>query len=193
MGQFIRICGLTGAAALVLAAAPATAGGHFGAPGFAGHGGVRMVRPGMGPQMGPRPGVVARPGFVAGARPPFAPGFRPGYFGPRPGFYGPYSRYGYYRRPWFAPPYAYGAGGFWSGANVAYATPYPVDTPAYPPYPLGYGDASYTPTGYGVSYNVPPPDWAPAKIITIRGNRAVRQTYLRPRQTIIVRGSASVD
>ena len=44
-----------------------------------------------------------------------------------------------------------------------------------------------------MSYNVPPPGWAPAKIIYIKGNHVRRETYIRPRQTVIVRGAASVD
>ncbi len=88
----------------------------------------------------------------------------------------------------------YGSSGFFPGADAAFAWSAPeVEGPGYPPYPLGYGDASYGPTGYGVSYNVPPPGWAPAKIIYIKGNHVRRETYFRPRQTVIVRGAASVD
>jgi hypothetical protein len=204
MGQFISFGGrgsaLLGAGALIVAAAPALAGGH--AMGHAvGHvGGVHVVRPGV--VAGPvRPVGPVRPGFVAGVR-PGGPGwgYRPGAYGPRPGgFYGSYGRYGYdygyaYPRPYYGARWGGGwgpgYGGGWPGGDVSVAMQVPVEAPVYP---FGYGEGSYAPTGYGVSYNVPPPVYAPAKIIYISGNHVRRETYLRPKQRIIVRGSASVD
>jgi hypothetical protein len=51
--------------------------------------------------------------------------------------------------------------------NVAYATvvgvipdaPYPDEAPG--PYPVGYDGSSWSPTGYGVVYNVPPTPYLP--------------------------------
>ena len=55
--------------------------------------------------------------------------------------------FGYaYPRPYYGS--AYGGAGFFSGSDVAIAMPPPVD-PGYPPYPLGYGEASYGPTAMG--------------------------------------------
>jgi len=189
MGQFLKMCGLAGAGALLVAATPVLAG-HVAGPGFAGHGGIRIVRPGG-------PVAVVRPG----AGPAFRRGYRPGpyagYYGGRQNFFGARGRFGYdfgyaYPRGYYRP--GYGSSGFFPGADAAFAWSAPeVEGPGYPPYPLGYGDASYGPTGYGVSYNVPPPGWAPAKIIYIKGNHVRRETYIRPRQTVIVRGAASVD
>jgi hypothetical protein len=195
MGQFIRKCGLTGAGALLLAATPLFAGGHVIGHGHA-FGGPRMVGPGRAMVAAPGPAANIRPGPGPGFRPGPQAGFRPGAFGHRPTFFGAHGRFGfdfgyaYPRRP-FGP--FHGHGGFASGdyAFVPPATTYGVYD--YPAYPEGYGDASYTPTGYGVSYNVPPPMWAAPKIIYIKGNRAVRERFVRPRQVIVVRGSASVD
>jgi hypothetical protein len=184
------------AGALIAATAPALAGGHA-----VGHfGGVHVVRPGVA-AMPAHPVGPVRPGFVAGVRPPVGPGFafRPGFHHPRPTFFGAYGRFGF---DWgYAYPRRVGwgrwgggwgpgnGGGFWPG-DASFAMQVPVEAPVYP---FGYGEGSYAPTGYGVSYNVPPPFYAPAKIIYLSGNHVQRESYLRPRQRIIVRGSASVD
>jgi hypothetical protein len=145
-----------------------------------------------------------RPGLAPVARQPVGPGFRP-FFRPGPyagfhgqrrhNFFGAYGRYGYdfgyaYPRPRYG--WGWGGGGL-PGADFGFGMQAPLVVAAYPAYPDGYGGASDTPTGYGVSYNVPPPAWAPAKIITIKGNRVQREHYVRPRQVVVVRGSASVD
>jgi hypothetical protein len=203
MGQFIRKCGFAGAGALLLTATPAFAGGHVAGHGH-GFGGPRMVGPGRaivaapGPAtiIRPGPGPGFRPGPQAGFRPGPYPGYRPGGYGPRPNFFGAYGRFGYdygyaYPRRPYGP--AYGRGAFPNG-DFAFAVPAaPYGVSDYPAYPEGYGDASYTPTGYGVSYNVPPPMWSAPKIIYIKGNHAVRERFVRSRQVIVVRGSASVD
>jgi hypothetical protein len=204
MGQFIKILGLAGAGALLLAATPVLAGGPV-----VGHGGggPRMVGPGrpIAPPSGPgfRPGPSFRPGAIAG-RPPVGPGFD----GARANLYGARGRFGYdygYAYPRgrvYGPGHGGWGGGGWGGgfpgSDVSIAMPFlPVQGPDYPdyppPYPVGYRDGSYAPTGYGVIYNVPPPMWSPPKIIYIKGDRVRRVTYIRPRQVVVVRGSASVD
>jgi hypothetical protein len=201
MGQFIRKYGLAGAGALLLAATPVFAGGHvaghgghgFGAPRMVGPGRAIVANPGAATMIRPGPGPGFRPGPQAGYR---NPGFRHGAYGPRPGFFGAYGRFGYDygyalpRRP-YGPNYG---GGAFSNGDFASAMPVaPYGVPDYPAYPEGYGDASYTPTGYGVIYNVPPPIWSSPKIIYIKGNHAVRERFVRSRQVIVVRGSATVD
>ncbi|MDI9849417.1 hypothetical protein QM467_15270 [Rhodoblastus sp. 17X3] len=194
MGQFIRKCGLAGAGALLLAATPVFAGGHVVGRGQ-GFGGPRMIGPGRAIVAAPGPTII-RPGPGPGFRPGPHMGYRPGAYGPRPTFFGAYGRFGYdfgyaYPRRPYGP--FHGRGAFPNG-DFAYAMPIaPYGVSDYPAYPEGYGDASYTPTGYGVSYNVPPPMWSPPKIIYIKGNHAVRERFVRPRQVIVVRGSASVD
>ncbi len=193
MGQYLKMCGLAGAGALLVAATPVFAGGHVAGSGFAGHGGIRIVRPGG----NAGPVAVVRPGQGPAFRPGYRPGPYAGYYPRRQNFFGAQGRFGYdfgyaYPRRQFGP--GFGSAGFFPGSDVSIAMPPPAgDGYGYPPYPLGYSDASYGPTGYGVSYNVPPTGWAPAKIIYIRGNHVRRETYFRPRQTVIVRGAASVD
>jgi hypothetical protein len=199
MGQVIRKCALAGAGALLVAATPVLAGGHVAGQGH-GFGGPRMVGPGRAIVANPGAATIIRPGPGPGFRPGPQAGYRrpgyPGAYGPRPGFFGAYGRFGYdygYALP--RGPYGpvHGGGAFANG-DFAYAMPVaPYGVSDYPAYPEGYGDASYTPTGYGVSYNVPPPMWSPPKIIYIIGNRAVRERFVRSRQVIVVRGSATVD
>lgn len=213
MAQFIKICGLVSAGALFIAATPVWAGGHFAGRGFVGHvGGPRVVAPGraiaaplaVAPNVGLRPGAVPfrRPGMVAIARPPLRPGFFPGFhhrrFVNNPGFFGSFGRFGFdfgyaYPRDRFIPG-NYGAAGLPLTTSTYYTVPSAYNIyPSYPAYPDGYDGASYAPTGNGVVYNVPPPGCCVAKIIYLAGNHVQRETYIRPKQRIIVRGSASVD
>ena len=195
MGQFFKIGGLTGAAALLIAATPALAGGHMGGAGYSVHrGGVRMApRAGFAPGRhvgvapGVRPAPIMRPGPVVGVRPPVAPVARPRFYGPHPGFYGAHGRFGYDygyalpRRPYYGPAYGGRYGGYagyggWPAADLAVTLPAPEVAETYVPYPvypLGYYGASYAPTGNGVIYNVPPPGpCCGPKIIYLSGSKA---------------------
>lgn len=197
MGQLFKFGGLVGACAFVLAATPVLAGGHFAGRGIGGLGGGVNFGPPLRPGFRVRPGMAFRPGIVA--RPRFDMAFHPGFnrfhnrfFGRGPGFFGSFGRFGFdygyaFPRGLIAPGF-YGAG--LSAGNYSY---YSAPAAAYPSYPVGYDDASYAPTGNGVVYNVPTRPCCAPKIIYISGGHARRETYLRPRQNIIVRGAASVD
>jgi hypothetical protein len=66
-------------------------------------------------------------------------------------------------------------------------TPYPDYPPA--PYPIGYQGASYEPTGYGVSYNVPRTPYLPPRIIYLNGYHR-HHAYPRAHGVTIVRGNS---
>jgi hypothetical protein len=205
MGQFLKISGLVCASALVLAGTPALAGGVHA-------GGFHMAGPTHG---GFRPGAVNRPGFSTGYRPRYYGGYRPAFNGGyRPGYYagyrpaynayrrGYYGGYGRYRQGY---GYPYGAGfpgfGFWPNTTGVMLTlpatapteAYPVYQTymAYPNYPLGYGDASYAPTGVGVIYNQPPPE--SPKIIYLSGDDKTHGAGLPHGLTIIRGGEVTTE
>jgi len=78
--------------------------------------------------------------------------------------------------------------------NVAYetvvvvspATPYPDEAPG--PYPVGYDGSSWSPTGYGVVYNAPPPAYLPPRIIYVKEDYFRRHPFPRQRGIIILHG-----
>ena len=189
MGQFLKMCGLAGAGALLVAATPVLAG-HVAGAGFAGHGGIRIVRPG-----GP---VGGRPSRSGTGFPPWLSS-RPlrGILRRRQNFFGARGRFGYdfgyaYPRGYYRP--GYGSSGFFPGADAAFAwSRQRSKAPAIRPTRSAMATRATGRPAMASSYNVPPPGWAPAKIIYIKGNHVRRETYIRPRQTVIVRGAASVD
>jgi hypothetical protein len=215
MNQFFKFGGLAGAGALIMFATPASAGGHFAGGHMGGAHFAAPVRPGV----AVRPGLTFRHGIVAGVRAhgpgvnlglraAYHMGYHPGFYGRRRGFYGPvpglagiYGRFGYdygyaYPRSRYATGFLGGglpAGDYSYYSAPAYAAPAAAEIADYPVYPLGYDGASDTPTGNGVTYNVPPYLCCAPKIMYISGGHVRRETFFRPRQTIIVRGAASVD
>ena len=80
-------------------------------------------------------------------------------------------------------------------SNVAYGTPvgvtpaapYPDETPG--PYPVGYDGSSWSPTGDGVVYNVPPAAYLPPRIIYVNEDYFRRHPFPRQRGIIILRGN----
>jgi hypothetical protein len=83
----------------------------------------------------------------------------------RGAYYHPHARIGHVN----GPVGGYGASGYnplgyaprWGGPSYGYGYGYGGVMPEAPyvepqPYPVGYGEPSYEPTGYGVVYNIPP-------------------------------------
>ncbi|MCI4678609.1 hypothetical protein K9U39_05100 [Rhodoblastus acidophilus] len=170
-----------------------------------------VYRPHMAPGVRAPAVTGYRPGFYAGNR-AVANGYRRGYYGANGQQRGYYNGYAYpftryygagYRRGYYGGGYGglgyggtyyNGVYGAWPAVGAAIVLPMTTVYDDYPPYPVGYNGASYTPTGNGVIYNLPlTPERLGPKIIYVSGHHHAHGCKGRHHLTVIRGGEVSCE